>query len=99
MASKMGGARKELPVNYSGIEYTVLQTACPSGRVWTVTFVNGKTKFAVSHSRSIAIRMAEIAVDSSLAAKRRNVNNAPGERPGHYLGDGTSSPSRIRKGR
>jgi len=55
-------------MEHRGIQYQVVQTASPSGWIWTMD-VDGRTKTGVSFSKDNAIFNAETAIDKALDAK------------------------------
>jgi hypothetical protein len=56
-------------MEHRGIQYEVVQTASPSGWIWTLELDQGRTKTGVSFSKANAIFNAETAIDKVLDAK------------------------------
>jgi len=57
-------SRHTLPVmNYKGIEYQVVQTASPTEWKWTVWMDGRQPKTGSGHSRTVAIALAQLAID------------------------------------
>jgi len=64
-------------MHYKGFEYSVLQTANPTGWKWIVQLDENHTKVGSTFSRAFAINFAKQAIEE--AAKKsggRNANNA-----------------------
>jgi hypothetical protein len=53
-------------MDHRGVEYLIVQTANPSGYLWTVHFDETKTRTGVSRSRGNAIFNAIRAIDKAL---------------------------------
>jgi hypothetical protein len=62
-----------LSMEHRGIQYQVLQTANPTGFLWTVYLDEKRTRTGVSFSRENAIFNAVRAIDKALGAHK----NAP----------------------
>jgi hypothetical protein len=56
-------------MEHRGIQYQVLQTADPSGFIWTVYLKQNRTKIGVSFSKENAIFNAMRAIDNALTIK------------------------------
>jgi hypothetical protein len=50
-------------VDYKGIEYSVVQTANPTGWKWTVLLDASRTRTGIAHRRADAVLDAERAID------------------------------------
>jgi hypothetical protein len=50
-------------VDHKGIEYSVVQTANPTGWKWTVFLDATRTRTGIAHSRAHAVLDAERAID------------------------------------
>ena len=50
-------------MNYKGFEYSVVQTANPTGWKWTVFLDATRTRTGIAHSRAHAVLDAERAID------------------------------------
>jgi len=57
-------------MTHNGIEYSVVQTANPTGWKWTVQLDQGRTKTGTSYSKGNAIFHAVSAIDKVLSALR-----------------------------
>jgi len=55
-------------MEHRGIQYQVVQTACPTGWKWTVQLDEGRTKTGVSFSTQYAIFDATNAIEIALGA-------------------------------
>jgi hypothetical protein len=64
-----------IEVDYKGIQYTVVQTANPTGWKWTIRLDESRTKEGVAFSRASAIAFAERSI-----AKRLKRENKPSAR-------------------
>ena len=53
-------------LDYKGIEYSVLQTANPTGWKWTVFLDENRTRTGIAHSRAHAVLEAERAIDKAI---------------------------------
>jgi hypothetical protein len=58
-------------MEYKGIEYSVVQTANPSGWKWTVVLGEKKTRTGDSWSRAAAILDAEDTINKAIKIKPR----------------------------
>jgi hypothetical protein len=56
-------------MEHKGIQYTVVQTANPTGWRWTVELDENRTKTGSSYSRGNAIFTAVRAIDKAVAAR------------------------------
>jgi hypothetical protein len=54
-----------LQMEYQGFEYTVVQTANPTGWKWTVRLTNNRTRSGIAFSRVSAIKLAQHAIEKS----------------------------------
>jgi hypothetical protein len=63
-------------MEYKGLEYSVVQTANPTGWKWIVQLDKTRTKVGSAFSRTSAIRFAEQAVENQLKRKRAGRNDA-----------------------
>jgi hypothetical protein len=54
------------PREYSGIPYSVVQTANPNGRKWTIYVPGKRPKSGMALNRPSAIRLAETAIDKAI---------------------------------
>jgi hypothetical protein len=59
-------------MEYRGIQYHLVQTANPTGFLWTMHLDEKKTKTGVSFSRENAIFNAMRAIDKALGAQPKN---------------------------
>ena len=59
-------------MEYRGIEYTVVQTANPTGWKWTISLAERRTKTGTEFSRIIAIRAAEKVIDGYVKKQTRS---------------------------
>jgi hypothetical protein len=50
-------------VDYKGIEYSIVQTANPTGWKWTVFLDATRTRTGIAHSRAHAVLDAERTID------------------------------------
>jgi hypothetical protein len=57
-------------MKHRDIEFSVVQTACPTGWKWTVYFDVNRTKTGASHSRISAIIDAHWRIDRDLGQAR-----------------------------
>jgi hypothetical protein len=64
-------------MNYKGIEYSVVQTACPTGWKWTVYLDADTIRTGSTYSKEEAVRRAQLAVDKAIAAPRPKNTPAP----------------------
>jgi hypothetical protein len=69
LRQQTGGAVME----YRGIEYTVVQTANPTGWKWTVNTDAKHTKTGTGFSRVGAIRRAEKVIEDHVKGQARNL--------------------------
>jgi hypothetical protein len=53
-------------MEYKGIEYSIVQTADPTGFKWTVQLDAARTRTGVAYSRVEAISTAQRAIDKAL---------------------------------
>jgi hypothetical protein len=53
-------------VDHKGIEYSVVQTANPTGWKWTVILDATRTRAGIAHSRVYAILDAERAIEKAV---------------------------------
>jgi hypothetical protein len=53
-------------VNHKGIEYSILQTANPTGWKWIVFLDQTRTRSGIAHSRAYAVLEAEYAIDKAM---------------------------------
>ena len=53
-------------MDYKGIEYTVVQTANPTGWKWTVLLTATRTRTGIAQSRAHAVLDAEHAIDKAI---------------------------------
>jgi hypothetical protein len=58
-------------MDYKGVEYTIVQTANPSGWKWTVFLDATRTRTGISRSKADAIRDAERAIDNAIERDKR----------------------------
>lgn len=56
-------------MQYKEIEYSILQTACPTGWRWIAQLPGIRTSAGKASSRPEAIRLAQSAIEKALAAK------------------------------
>jgi hypothetical protein len=61
-------------MEHNDIQYTVVQTASPTGWKWTIE-VDGRIKTGRSYDRAMAIRQAEIAIERAQKVGRRPGNS------------------------
>ena len=52
---------------HQGFEYSVVQTACPTGWKWTVQLPRSKISTGKNSSRLEAIRRAQLAIEKAIA--------------------------------
>ena len=57
-------------MEYKGIEYSMVQTAAPSGWKWTVTLPGRQPVTGQAYNREEAIRFAKFAIDGANKVKR-----------------------------
>jgi hypothetical protein len=57
-------------MEHQGVEYTVVQTANPTGWKWTIVLANGKTRTGSSFSRTGAIKLAIFAINKAVTASK-----------------------------
>jgi hypothetical protein len=50
-------------MEYKGIEYTVVQTANPTGWKWTVSMDGRQPRSGEGHTRAAAIALAQLTID------------------------------------
>ena len=65
-------------MEHQGIEYRVVQTACPTGWKWTVQLPNSRISTGKSSSRPEAISRAQLAIEKALAVSSPNAPEHPG---------------------
>jgi len=53
-------------VDYKGIEYSIVQTANPTGWKWVVLLDATRTRTGIAHSRAHAVLDAERAIDKAM---------------------------------
>jgi predicted RNase H-like HicB family nuclease len=53
-------------MDYKGFEYSVVQTANPTGWKWVVRLDEMRTKVGTAYSRASAVRFAELAIQKHL---------------------------------
>jgi hypothetical protein len=58
-------------MEHKGISYRVVQTANPTGWKWTIELPGKPPKSGKAASRTMAVRMAEIAIDKAIKVKRQ----------------------------
>ena len=56
-------------MEYKGVEYSVVQTANPTGWKWIVRVDERRRKIGTAPTRIAAIRFAEIAIDKAAKVK------------------------------
>jgi hypothetical protein len=61
-------------MEYKGFDYSVVQTANPTGWKWSVQLDKLRTKVGTSFNRASAIRRAEKAIEEQLKRKRAERN-------------------------
>jgi hypothetical protein len=66
------GLGRCLAMEHKGIRYEVLQTANPTGFIWTVYLDEKRTRTGVSFSRETAIHNAVRAIDKALGVQPKN---------------------------
>jgi hypothetical protein len=54
------------PMEHSGIPYSVVQTANPTGWKWTIYIPGKRPKSGMALNRPTAIRLAETAIDKAI---------------------------------
>src|SRR5205814_5362507 len=59
-------------MEHQGIEYKVVQTACPTGWKWTVQLPNSRISTGKTSSRPEAISRAQLAIEQALAVPSPN---------------------------
>jgi hypothetical protein len=57
-------------MEHQGVQYTVVQTANPTGWKWTIVLANGKTRTGSSFSRTGAIKLAIFAINKADTASK-----------------------------
>ena len=62
--------KRYLPMEHIGIEYTVVQTANPTGWKWTVQLPRHKPKTGSAPSRALAIIAAKLAIEHAIKVPR-----------------------------
>jgi hypothetical protein len=55
-------------MEYKGIQYQVVQTSNPTGWRWTVRFAESRTKTGSCYNRTVAIALAQRAIDREVKA-------------------------------
>jgi hypothetical protein len=60
-------------MDYRGIEYTVVQTANPTGWKWTISIDAKRTKTGSGFNRAGAVRRAEKVIDDYLKEQARRL--------------------------
>ena len=58
-------------MHYKGFEYSILQTANPTGWKWLVQLDENHTKVGSTFSRAFAINFAKQAIEKAAKKKRR----------------------------
>jgi hypothetical protein len=58
-------------MDYKGVEYTIVQTANPSGWKWTVFLDATRTRTGESPTRQLAVLEAERAIDKAIERDKR----------------------------
>ena len=53
-------------MDYKGIEYSIVQTANPTGWKWIVLLDATRTRTGIAHSRAHAVLDAERAIDKAM---------------------------------
>jgi hypothetical protein len=56
-------------MEHRGVQYQVVQTANPTGWRWTIFVPGRQPKTGTAGNRSMAIRLAEIAIDKAIRVK------------------------------
>jgi hypothetical protein len=56
-------------MEHKGIQFSVLQTANPTGWRWSFQIEGRQPKIGAADSRQLAIRLAEIAIDKAIRMK------------------------------
>jgi hypothetical protein len=56
-------------MEYKGIEYSVLQTACPTGWKWAARLSGIKISSGKASNRPEAVRLAQTAIEKAFAAE------------------------------
>jgi hypothetical protein len=66
-------------MEYRGIQYTVVQTANPTGFKWTAHFVGGRIRTAQSLAKAIEVIIDPSAPSEERAQRRRRLTRGPTE--------------------
>jgi hypothetical protein len=56
-------------MEHRSVQYQVVQTANPTGWKWTIYVPGRRPKTGTASNRSMAIRLAEIAIDKAIRVK------------------------------
>ena len=56
-------------MEHNGIPYSVVQTASPTGWKWTIYVPGKRPKSGTALNRSIAVRVAKLAIDKATKVK------------------------------
>jgi hypothetical protein len=73
-------------MEHQGIEYRVVQTACPTGWKWTVQLPNSRISTGKTSSRPEAISRAQLAIEKALAVPSPNAPEHSGRNLEEALG-------------
>jgi hypothetical protein len=72
-------------MEYQGFEYTVVQTANPTGWKWTICLTNNRTRSGIAFSRVSAIKLAQHAIEKSQKNSTADGSADPKDKTGARL--------------